>query len=142
MYTVTVNFFRSKHTVDFTLNIEAVSIDTETLLKTKDKTVLVYYHSDFANNLSDIYYNGKSLSGEYAPELNKKWKKVTGTLSGAENLSGDLPSKIYITNSEGRKLEFDWFVDDKVLAINNKVVTAYYTSRVKNEIKHIVPSNE
>ena len=139
LYTVTINFFRSKHTIDFKLNIEDVTIDSNALLNSKGKNAKVYYTSEFVNDLSDIYFNGKSLSGEYAPEIDEEWKKMTGTLSGAENLSGDLPSKIYVTDSEGTKLEFEWFIDDDVISANEKEVTIYYTTKAESIIKHIDP---
>lgn len=34
--------------------------------------------------LMDIHYNGKTLYGEYAPEINETFKKITGLLSAAE----------------------------------------------------------
>ena len=65
------------------------------------------------------------------------WEKMTGTLSGAENLSGDLPSKIYTIDSDGTKLEFECFVDNEVLATNEKEVTIYYDSKIENIITPI-----
>lgn len=137
MYIVTINFEKIKFKLNYDLNIESISIDLEDLLKAKGKYVTFYYTSDLINNAIDIYFNGKSLSGQYAPQIEKNGKKVTGILSGAKRLSGDTPSMIYVTNSSGDKYKFDWFIDDELIKLNNKSITVYYDYKYSNKITHI-----
>lgn len=142
MFSITVDFVERQMKQSFGLNIEAISLTDSDLNKLKGKYATIYYTSDLENDISDLYYNGKSLSGEYAPEMDSSWKKITGTLSGATSLSGDLPGKITVTDSEGEKITFEWFIDDEVLKVNGKTITAFYTVRGVNKITHIEPSEE
>lgn len=140
MYIVTIDFVEKNYIMDFNLNIEAVSIDSEALSNLVGKYVSFYYTSEWVEEVNDLYFDGKSLSGKYAPELDKEWSIIKGTLSGAESLSGDLPSLITITNSAGESMNFEWYVDDEVLKANNKEVTAYYSGRAINSIVDMNPS--
>ena len=137
MFIVKVNFPKINYKTDFNLNIESISLNIADLEEMKGSYANIYYTSDEENNLSDIYYNGKSLSGEYAPELNKNFKKITGILSGVNSLSGDLPSKIYVTDSEGKKTEFKWFIDEDILKLNQKTVTVFYSTKYSKNITRI-----
>jgi hypothetical protein len=140
MFIVTIDFVEKNYRIDFNLNIEAVSIDSETLGNLVGKYVSFYYTSEWVEEVNDLYFEGKSLSGEYAPELDKEWSVIKGTLSGAESLSGDLPSLITITNTAGESMNFEWYVDDEVMKANKKEVTAYYSGRAINSIIDMNPS--
>ena len=69
-------------------------------------------------------------------------KKITGTLSGAKNLSGDLPGKVTVTDGDGKKIEFELFIEDETIKANGKSVTAFYTLEGVNTVTHIKPSEE
>lgn len=140
MFIVTVNFVERNMLVDFNLNIEDVNIDGEILNNLPGKYVTLYYTSDLVDDLNDLYFEGKSLSGEYAPEFNEHWDQFTGTLSGAKSLSGDLPNLISITNDLGETRSFEWYVDDVVQKAQGKKVTAYHSLQGINTITHIDPS--
>lgn len=140
MYIVTVDFVEKNFKMDFNLNIEAVSIDPQTLDNLVGKYASLYYTSEWVEDINDLYFDGKSLSGKYAPELDEEWSIFKGTLTGAETLSGDLPSLITITNSDGESMNFEWYVDDEVLKANKQEVTAYYSGRAINTIVQIEPS--
>lgn len=140
MFVVTIHFVEKNYKIDFDLNIESVSINSEELNDLVGKYVSFNYTSDWVETVNDIYFDGKSLSGKYAPELDKEWSVITGTLGGAESLSGDLPSFISITDADGEEMNFEWYVDDEVMKINKKEVTAYYSGRAINTIIDIKPS--
>jgi len=140
MYIVTIDFVEKNLKMDFNLNIEAVSINSETLNNLVGKYVSFYYTSEWVEDVNDLYVDGTSLSGEYAPELDKEWSVFKGTLSGATSLSGDLPSLITITNAAGESMNFEWYVDDEVQKVNSKEVTAYYSGRAINTIVDMNPS--
>ena len=79
--------------------------------------------------------------GEYAPEEDYSSDNITGILSGAETETySDLPGVISVTDENGRKYNFEWFVDDKMLKANGKKVTAYYSVNSKTKITHLVPA--
>lgn len=141
MFSVSMEFVERQMKVDFTLNIEALPLSDAELVKLKGKYATIFYASDFEYSLIDLHCKGKSLQGKYAPEFDNSWEKFTGILSKATHLSGDLPSKISITNQEGQTKTFEYFVDDETMKANGQQVTAYYYSKVKNEIRKIEPSN-
>ena len=97
---------------------------------TKDlegKYATIYYVDNAEDMLMDIHYNGKTLYVEYAPEIDKTFKKITGLLSGAENQTpGVLPSKTYITEKNGDNMAFKEFVTAEIKTKNEKTVTGYY----------------
>tara|TARA_R110002072_G_scaffold71681_1_gene171713 strand:- start:1885 stop:2559 length:675 start_codon:yes stop_codon:yes gene_type:complete len=141
-YSVTVDFVERNMKQSFTVNIEGFNINSETLEGLKGKYATIYYTSDLENDLSDLHFEGKSLFGEYAPEKDDNWKQVTGILSGATSLSGDLPGEITITDTNGEETTFELYIEDETMKVNGKKVTAYYSLRSSNIITHIVPSSE
>ena len=141
-FEVTFNFVERNMKQDFNLNIESISLTDTELYNLKGKYATLYYTSDLVNDLVDLHYDGKSLFGEYAPEMDTSWKKITGTMSGATSLSGDLPGKIQVTDSNGEKIEFELYIEDNTMEANGKTVTAYYTLHGVNTITHIEASED
>lgn len=139
-YIVTIDFVERNFTQDFNLNIEAVSIDGETLNNLPGKYVTIDYTSELIDDLNDIHFNGKSLYGQYAPEMDSSWKTITGILSGAASLSGDLPNLVTITEANGNQMNFELYVDDEVMKANEKEVTVYHSVRAINTIVDIKTS--
>ncbi|MFY0630576.1 MAG: hypothetical protein JXR05_09355 [Flavobacteriaceae bacterium] len=139
-FEVTLNFVERNIKQDFNLSIESISLTDSELYKLKGKYATIYYTSDLVNDLVDLHFEGKSLFGEYAPDMNSNWKKIIGTLSGAESVSGDLPGKVTVTDSNGQKIEFELYIDDETVKANGKTVTAFYTLEGVNTVTHIEPS--
>lgn len=142
MFIVTIEFPRSQHTVDFNINITNLKQENLDLHALKDKNVNVVYTSDAENMLMDIHFNGKTLYGKYAPELDDSYKKITGILSGADSESGDLPSTISITEKDGIKMNFKEFVTKEIMAKNGQQVTGYYYTKYSNTITKIKASED
>jgi hypothetical protein len=141
MYIVTVEFPERRGMImDFNLNIEAVNITGETLNNLPGKYVTLYYTSDLVDELNDIHFEGKSLYGKYAPQMDDSWNQFTGTLSGAKSLSGDLPNLIGVTDSLGETRNFELYVDEAVQKAEGKEVTVYHSVRGINTITYIEPS--
>lgn len=143
-FVVTVNFVERNMKQDFNLNIEAIDLVMEDLSTLTNTWATIYYTSNLENRLIDLRFNGESVSGEYAPEkIDPRWKKITGTLSGAEEVTpGDLPDTITVTNAKGEAMEFGVFIDAETVKANGKEVTAFYEVRGVNTITHIQPSEE
>ena len=141
-YVVSVNFVERNMKHDFNLNIEAISLDVESLNNLEGKYATIFYTSELENRLIDLHYEGASLFGEYAPEYDSSWKNITGTLSGADEATpGDLPDVISITAGD-EKMDFELFIDPETVTANGKMVTAYYYIRGVETITNIRPSEE
>ena len=139
-FVVTVNFPKQEMKIDFNLNIEAISLNQEDLNDLTGKYSNIHYTSQLENRLSDIQLNGTSLLGEYAPEFDDEWKQITGVLSGAdEATAGDLADIMSITDSQGQKIDFEWFIDSEIVSVNGKVVDAFYYIQGVNTITQIIP---
>ena len=143
VFNITVEFPERQLQAGFYLNIEAINLQMDELYELRDKYVTIFYTSDEDNNLTDMKLDGKSLFGEEAPEEDYITDNITGILSGAESETmSDLPGKIYITDENDRRFEFEWYVDEMMVKANGKKVTAYYYTRYRNTITHIIPSEE
>lgn len=141
-FVVTVNFVERKMKIDFKLNVENISLDINGLYDLVGKYATIYYTSELENNLTDLHVDGNSLLGEY-PEFNPDLHKITGVLGGAANVTaGDLPSTLSITDNNGEKMDFEWFIDSEIVKENGKTVTAFYNLRGVHEIINILPSEE
>ena len=139
MYIMYVDFPERNFDMEFNLNIEAVNIDGETLNNLPGKYMTFYYTSELVDDLNDIHFEGKSLYGKYAPEMDDSWNKFTGILSGAKSLSGDLPNLVTITNTDGEIMNFELYVDDTVQKAEGKEVTVFHSIRGLNNITYIEP---
>lgn len=141
MFIVTIDFPERKMKMNFDLNIESISMDAGSLNELNGKYVKFYYTSELEQNLYDIHAGGSSLLGEYAPEKDPNMKEITGTLSGAESESGgDLPDKISVTDNNGKKIIFKYYITPEMVTANGKTVTAYYSARGVQTITYLHPS--
>jgi hypothetical protein len=141
MFVVTVEFPERQTTADFNINIEALPQSDSDLYALKGKYATIYYEDDSENMLMDIHFNGKTLYGKDAPEIDDSYKSITGILSGAETeTAGDLPNTIYITDKDGVEMPFKEFIISEVVAKNGKTVTGYYYTRYNQTITYIKES--
>ncbi|MBT7038733.1 MAG: hypothetical protein HN921_02715, partial [Bacteroidetes bacterium] len=121
---------------------EEISLDHTSLYELKDKYVTLYYLSEMENMLAYIQYEGKSLLGEYAPEMDPEWKTISGVLSGAESETmSDLPDEIIVTTNEGEKISFKEYITPEIVAANGKEVDVFYTIRGTETITKLVASD-
>lgn len=141
-FVVTVNFVKREMKIDFNLNIEAISLDIAGLNELTGKYAAIHYTSELENSLNDLQIEGKSLFGEYAPEYDSNWYQIKGILNGADAITpGDLPSMISVTDREGKKMNFELFIDTETVKSNNKTVDAFYDIRIVNTITRILHNN-
>jgi len=142
-FVVTVNFVQLETKIDFNLNIEAITLGHEDLINQVGKYATIYYISELESSLNDLQLEGTSLFGEFAPEYDSNWDQITGILNGADQVtSGDLPSMISITDSEGKKMDFELFIDEETVKANGKTVDAFFGLRGVHTITRIIPSEE
>jgi hypothetical protein len=142
-FSVTVEFPERKMTVSFTVNIENLALDSAQLMALQGQYAKIHYVTKMENMLMDLRYNGKSLEEEGAAESVQTPKKITGVLSGAESVTaGDLPDVISVTDAQGRKLDFEEYITDSVVAVNGKTVTASYYTRGSQIITYLEASKK
>lgn len=137
-YVVTVDFPKREMKIDFNLNIESIDLDVQGLNDLLGKYTPITYTSELENNLIDLHLEGASLFGEYAPEYDSSWLKITGILKGADAVTaGDLPSMISIVDSDNKTMNFEIFIDPETVEANGKLVDAYYSVDIVNTLTQI-----
>jgi hypothetical protein len=140
MYTVTVEFPERKMIQTFNLNAEELEPRIEQWGSLVGKYASIKYTSTLDPHLIQITKDEKMILG--STKIDPKWNLITGTLSGAvEITSSDLPSTIRVSNEKGN-VSFNYYVDDELVAINNTEVTAYYILRPNHTITSIILSEE
>jgi len=143
-YTVEIEFPERKFSEIFTINLaELPDVDPGLLTGWVGKYVSFEYTSEIVNALLDIRQNGKSLLGVNPSELPKGLKKISGTLSGAANVTeGDLPSVLRIHDPEDQSIEFEFFITPELVEADGTLVVGYYDQRTNNRITAISPAKE
>ena len=138
-YTVEIEFPERKFSEVFTLNLEEIpDVDPDILAGWVGKYVSLEYTSEMINALLDVRQNGKSLLGVKPSELPKGLKKISGTLSGATNVTeGDLPSLLRIHDPEDQSLEFEFFITPELVEAEGTLVVGFYDQRTNNRITTI-----
>ena len=143
MFIFTVEFPDRGFQMDFNLNMEYANIDPKSIDQLIGKYASFYYTSELENDLLDMHFQGKSLMGDYAPEVSDNWKKVNGVLSGAESPTiSDLPGSISITDKSGEVFEFEYYVDEMMVKANGQEVNAFYTIRGVEDITYLRVSED
>jgi hypothetical protein len=135
-YTVDIEFPERKFSEVFTLNLEEMpDVDPGILTGWVGQYVSFEYTSEVINALLDVRQNGKSLLGMKPSELPKGLKKISGTLSGATNVTeGDLPSLLRIHDPEDQSLEFEFFITPELVEAEGTLVEGFYDQRTENKI--------
>lgn len=120
----------------FDINLEDVKdINPETLNQLNGKNVQFTYKETVGNVLMDILSGGVSVLNDTGYKKTDHTKVIEGVLSEADQITpGDLPGKIYITDSYGTKHPFEFFVTEEVVKVNGKKVTGYFEIRASKNI--------
>jgi hypothetical protein len=135
-YTVEIEFPERKFSEIFTLNLEEIpDVVPGILAGWVGRYVSFEYTSEVINALLDVRQNGKSLLGVKPSELPKGLQKISGTLSGATNVTeGDLPSLLRIHDPEDQSLEFEFFITPELVEAEGSLVVGFYDQRTENKI--------
>jgi hypothetical protein len=143
-YTLEIEFPERKFSEIFTLNLaELPDVDPGLLTGWVGQYVSFEYTSEIVNALLDIRQNGKSLLGVNPSDLPKGLKKISGTLSGASNVTeGDLPSVLRIHDPEDQSIEFEFFITPELVEADGSLVVGYYDQRTNNRITLISPAKK
>jgi hypothetical protein len=140
MFVITVNFPERPMIQSFDLNAEDFEPRIENLELLQGKYATIKYTSNIKPILLDLKAKGKLIMG--AGKIDPYWKRISGKLTGAKELTNsDLPGAIKISN-DSESIEFPYYVDEDIQAVNEQRVEANYTLRSINMIKSIIPSLE
>lgn len=106
------------------------------------QAVTVRYSVTAGTQMTDILVNGASvlLPVEGGPGPAAGTRTIEGVLSGAEGESGDLPSSLTVTASDGTAVTFDAFIEPGMSRANGRTVTLQYVDDVNIELATIVPA--
>lgn len=135
MYVLVVQLPDQPTPAEYLLNAAEVDLGDLPQSAYDGKNVTMTYAVVAENDLFDLREGDLSLVHD-APARAAHWKEVAGVLSGAEQATaGDLPSLIAVTDANGNKTEFEYFVTPQIAAANGKQVTAYYSPSTSQRVK-------
>ena len=140
-FVVSISFPERDLSVDLDMNVADVEISHE-LDKFIGQYATIYYELIEFHGVADIQFDGQSILGEYAPEIESSWETFKGRLQGAEHASGDLPSELRVEDESGQSIKFEFFVDDEVMKVNDKVVEIFYRTSESEAITYMELSED
>lgn len=121
-------------------DVDGVSIDDLV-----GKTVTVTYRSEPQRTALRLIHAGTDLlyfPDSSMPELPSGAVTVSGILGGAgAPTAGDLPDTLTVTSSDGRVVEFDYFVLPEMVAANGQMVDLTYVDGTSDEVIAIKAGN-
>jgi len=142
MFYIDVEFTERNISASFSFNVEESPLDMAQLTAMEGKYATIYYIIDDDPYIEAIVRECEPVYGEITAE-STGGKEITGILSGATSLSGDLPSTITVTANDGTKIDFRLFIeDDEILAVNNEEVTVFYFESSSNKITYLKASED
>lgn len=139
MFSVDVEFPERQSSASFIFNVEESPLDMAALIAMKGKYATIYYIIEDDPRIEAIVLECEPVYGEISPESNGG-KEITGVLSGATSVSGDLPGTITITASDGTQKEFKLYIDEGVIAANDEEVTVFYYEYSTSKITYLQPA--
>lgn len=121
-------------------DVDGVSID-----ELVGKTVTVTYQTQPQRSALRMVHAGTDLlyfPDSSVPELPAGAVTVSGVLSGAGTpTAGDLPDTLTVTTSDGRKVEFDYFITPEMVVANGQMVDLTYVDGTNDEVTAIKAVN-
>ncbi|GAB5525061.1 MAG: hypothetical protein Roseis2KO_29330 [Roseivirga sp.] len=139
MFSIDVEFPEREMKMSFLFNVEESPLDMAELVEMEGKYATIYYIFEDDPRIEAIVRECEPIWGEIAQESNGG-KEITGVLSGAESVSGDLPGTITITAQDGTKKDFKHFIDEAIVAANNEEVTVFYYEHGPGKITYLKAS--
>lgn len=125
-YSATFYFTEQDTTVDLYLDIEEIMF-YEGLGSLVNDTVLISYR-----NVTEYKIRkwDKPETKAEKKAIDPRWKELTGKLTGADEITvGDTSDEIHIENEYVSDFRFNRYIDSGLVALNNTMVTVYYTSK-------------
>lgn len=106
------------------------------------QTVEVRYSVAADKRMVDILLNGTSVLVPVEGETTApaETRTITGVLSGAEGESGDLPSTLTVTASDGTAVSFEAFIEPGMSRANGQTVELKYSDGLDVQLVAITPA--
>ena len=121
-------------------DVDGVSID-----ELVGKTVTVTYQSEPQRTALRLVHAGTDLlyfPDSSVPELPSGAVTVSGVLGGAGMpTAGDLPDMLTLTTSDGRKIEFEYFITPEMVVANGQMVDLTYLDGTSDQVTSIKAGN-
>ncbi len=141
MFSIDVEFPERQMHMSSLFNVEESPLDMAELLEMEGKYATIYYIIEDDSRIEAIVRECEPVYGEISPESNGG-KEITGVLSGASSVSGDLPGTITITAGDGTQKEFKHFIEEAVVAVNDEEVTVFYYEHSTSKITYLKVSED
>lgn len=138
---IDVEFPERNMRASFSFNVEESPLNMEQLTAMEGKYATIYYVIEDDPRIEAIVRECEPVFGEISPESNGG-KEITGVLTGATSLSGDLPGTITVTASDGSSIEFEVFIEDDIMAVNDEEVTVFYYENSASKITYLKASED
>jgi len=131
MATLTIEFPERRQTETFPLNLADVPVDEADLACAEGRYADFRYTSALVPDLAVLTLDGRSLLDGPDPGPVDRLYSITGTFSGAEEVTGsDLPVTVTV-------VDFPMFASPGMVPANGKTVTATYTLEDEHSIVRI-----
>lgn len=135
LLSVTIKFPQRNWEESFNLNVEEIKVSQKQILNGIGKPVAIAFEKEMNAALMDLQSEGKSIFAITTSANERQLKKITGTLSGAENhTAGDRPGTITIVSTNKEKVSFQYFITPEIVRYNGKTLTALYADRIYNRV--------
>jgi hypothetical protein len=118
------------------------AVEPEAMNALVTQPVTVRYSSQDSFGMVDILVNGASVlvASEGNTTSPDDLRTLEGVLSGAEGESGDLPSSLTVTGSDGTSVTFDAFIEPGMARANGQTVTLKYVAIPDLQLLSIAPA--
>jgi hypothetical protein len=136
MYTVDIRLEEDTEPTTFSLIVEGASITGAPIDDMVSKSVAIEYVDKDVWDLT--YIDSSGAEGAENIEIGEGWRFVTGRLSGAAEVTGsDLPDLVTIELMGGESIEFEYYIDPEMSALNDTDVSAWLAPRNSKELLSI-----
>lgn len=137
IYSITLEFPEREMWASFTVNVEAVAVDTNALYEHVNETISVDYTSDIDLSIIEMELESGFLNGTENREDLRDYKSASGLMQDASVTMGDLPGTFYLEDAEDNRTYFEDYVTEEMVAGNGRQVTVYYYERFVNNVTAI-----
>ena len=133
MFTLHIQIGGETEPTPFSLMAEGVTVTGGDLYELAGKTVQFDYVEKESWDLMAI---NSADEEAYVPEtVGDGWRFVIGRLEGADEISmGDLPDTLTISTISGEQFEFDDYIGEAMVALNETDVAAWLAPRLTKEV--------
>lgn len=136
MFTIDIRLDEQTEPTTFSLIVEGARITGAPVYELTGHTVTVEYINQTEWDLMDIHPADAETTDDL--EIGNGWRFVTGQLTGASEISGgDLPDLLNIQLMGPESVQFELYIDEDMVALNETRVSAWLAPRNSKNIMSI-----